>query len=129
VGTNDVGCSPAEQAKIEELRSKLNVSRAVLHARISQGLSQDALGRMAGTKQSRFSEIESMGGNPRLDTLDRIARALGLMVDLVPRVQLTQVGSALGMQMRPVASMEAVVVSHSKWNESAVYLKLSPFNG
>jgi len=69
----------------EQRRSLQNVSRAIIDTRIGLGLSQEELGRRAGTKQSRVSEIEAMKGNPRFDTLDRIARALDLMVDLVPR--------------------------------------------
>lgn len=69
----------------DQLRSWLNVSGALLDARVALGLSQDELGRMAGTKQSRVSDIESMKGNPRFNTLDRIARVLGLAIDLVPR--------------------------------------------
>ena len=32
-----------------------------------------------------MSEIEAMSGNPRFETLDRISRAVGLMVTLAPR--------------------------------------------
>jgi transcriptional regulator with XRE-family HTH domain len=69
----------------ERRRSRHNVARAIIDARVDLGLSQDELGRRAGTKQSRVSEIEAMKGNPRFDTLDRISRMLGLMIDLVPR--------------------------------------------
>jgi len=75
-----------EQARLESLRSRINVARAILDARLSAGLSQEEVGKAAGTKQSRVSEIEGMKGNPQLDTLDRIGRVLGLMVALVPVV-------------------------------------------
>lgn len=78
--------STSELAQLDELRSRVNVAKSIASARIDRGLTQDELGRMAGTKQSRISEVESMGGNPRFDTLDRISRALGLMVMLVPRI-------------------------------------------
>ena len=74
-----------ERARLAELESYLNISRAVLRNRLDQGLSQDELGKAAGTKQSRISELEAMRANPRLDTLDRIARVLGLAVGLIPR--------------------------------------------
>lgn len=69
----------------DKLRSRLNIAGSLLDARAALGLSQDELGRLAGTKQSRVSEIEAMKGNPRLDTLDRIAGVIGLAIDLVPR--------------------------------------------
>lgn len=80
---------PTESA--EEVRSRANVARALVDARASLGLSQAEVGERAGTKQSRVSEIESLRGNPRFDTLDRIARVLGLMVALVPRTAFVQV--------------------------------------
>lgn len=74
-----------ERSDLEDLRSYINVARTVLDTRLSLGLTQQELGKMAGTKQSRISEIEALKGNLRFDTLDRVARALGLMVTLVPR--------------------------------------------
>jgi transcriptional regulator with XRE-family HTH domain len=81
---------PTEAA--EEVRSRANIARALMDARLNLGLTQAKVGELAGTKQSRVSEIESFKGNPRLSTLDRIARAVGLMVTLVPR--LSMVGSS-----------------------------------
>ena len=81
----DADYGAEEQEEFERQRSALNVARAVLNARLSVGWSQETLGKKAGTKQARVSELESVKGNPRLDTLDRVARELGLMVDLVPR--------------------------------------------
>lgn len=83
--TDELNFTAAEREELEALRSRVNVARAISFARVDQGLSQDELGRKAGTKQSRVSEIENLDGNPRFDTLDRISRALGLMIDLVPR--------------------------------------------
>jgi transcriptional regulator with XRE-family HTH domain len=81
----DPGYTEADRERLENLRSRLNIAHAVFDKRVELGLTQDELGRMAGTKQSRVSEIEGMEGNPRFDTLDRISRQLGLMVALVPR--------------------------------------------
>jgi transcriptional regulator with XRE-family HTH domain len=75
---------PEDRQKYERLRSFINVSRRILHKRWELGLSQDTLGRAAGTKQSKISELEMMKGNPRLRTLDNIARELGLVIDLIP---------------------------------------------
>ena len=72
-------------AVADEVRSRANVARAVIGARGRLGLTQVELAERAETKQSRVSEIESFKGNPTLDTLARIARALNLMIDLVPQ--------------------------------------------
>lgn len=77
--------TPKDRDRFEKLRSRINVARAILAARVERGLTQGELGKIAGTKQSRVSEIEAMKGNPRLETLDRVARPLGLMVTLVSR--------------------------------------------
>jgi transcriptional regulator with XRE-family HTH domain len=79
-----IGYRPEDRARYNALLSYLNVSKRLLAKRGELGLSQEALAKAAGTKQAKISEIELMKGNPRLDTLDRIARALDLVVDLVP---------------------------------------------
>jgi transcriptional regulator with XRE-family HTH domain len=75
-----------EQKIVDGLRSRTNVANRVASYRIRLGLTQQELGQRAGTKQSRVSELESLQGNLQFDTLDRIARVLGLEIDLVPRV-------------------------------------------
>ena len=77
--------TPEQKREIESLRSRINVARRILSARVAMGLTQGELGRQAGTKQSRVSDLELMNGNLRFDTLDRIARVLNLMITLVPR--------------------------------------------
>ena len=74
-----------ERTLSEAMRSRVGVARTLLDRRLRLGLTQVELGRHAGTKQSRVSEIEGLKGNPRFDTLDRIATVLGLMIALVPR--------------------------------------------
>lgn len=74
-----------ERALSEALRSRVGVARTLLDWRLKLGLTQEELGKRAGTKQSRVSEIEALKGNPRFDTLDRIATVLGLMITLIPR--------------------------------------------
>ena len=50
--------------------------------RLKRGLSQNALARRAGIKQSVLSYIESgRTKNPRIDTLAAIAAALGVSVE------------------------------------------------
>src|SRR5687767_11447787 len=74
--------SEAEQSAFERWRSRMNVGRILIRWRLRKGLTQDQLARLAGTKQSRISELESLGGNVRFDTLDKVTRALGLEITL-----------------------------------------------
>ena len=76
-----------ERKRLGELRSRINIAQAILRERVAQGLTQEELGKAAGTKQSRVSEIESLKGNPRFDTLNRIACVLGLVIVLQAREQ------------------------------------------
>lgn len=106
--------SSADLALLELMRSRLNVANALLDARLGLGLTQEQLANAAGTKQSRVSEIEAMKGNVRLDTLDRVSRAVGLMIELVPReaVQATAGSYSFGFQLgSPVVSYETIGTS------------------
>lgn len=117
----------ANQVRLEDLRSRVNVARALLAARVSHGLTQAELGKAAGTKQSRVSEIEAMKGNPRFDTLDRVSREVGLMVALVPRGR--HLGSLDVRQYQSVVQAQSTecrvttVHSHSrKWASAAALM-------
>lgn len=68
------------------LRSRINVGRLIMNARIGRNMTQEALARLAGTKQSRISEIETLEHNCRFETLDKIALALGMEITLQPRI-------------------------------------------
>jgi transcriptional regulator with XRE-family HTH domain len=63
----------------------MNVGRLIIEYRMRLGLSQAEIARRAGTKQSRISELETLNGNVRFDTLDKVAMALGLEVTLRER--------------------------------------------
>jgi transcriptional regulator with XRE-family HTH domain len=77
--------STTDRRLLEEMASGIAVANALLSARLALGLSQGDLAFRAVTTQSRISEIEGMTGNPRFGTLDRVSRAVGLMITLVPR--------------------------------------------
>ena len=62
-----------------ELRKK------ILVLRLDEGLSQEKLANKAGMKQSVISRIENGESEPRIETVNRIARALDrkVKIDLV----------------------------------------------
>lgn len=52
----------------------------VYKLRTDAGWTQEELARRAGLRQPRIAEIERGDANPRLETLARVARALGVEV-------------------------------------------------
>lgn len=71
---------PAYSAKRAELEPALTLAANILHLRALLDLSQAELAHRAGMRQPRIAELERARGNPRLDTIGRIARALGVTV-------------------------------------------------
>jgi HTH-type transcriptional regulator / antitoxin HipB len=61
------------------------VTRPVLVARKTLGLSQQAVARKLGMRQGQISDIEAGKHDLRLSTLVEVARAVGLELVLVPR--------------------------------------------
>ena len=62
--------------KVEEISSSMVVGNAVVEARNKAGLSQKELSNLTGIDQSDISKIERGVGNPSINTIDRIAKAL-----------------------------------------------------
>ncbi len=58
--------------------------------RNERGLTQEALAQRAGMRQPRIAEIERGDANPRLDTLTRIALALGVPVWMLLREEVEE---------------------------------------
>lgn len=59
-----------------------SLSLALVAHRTEHGLTQTALGRELGMPQAQVSRIEAGDHTPSLDTLLRIADALGLAIDI-----------------------------------------------
>jgi len=55
---------------------------ALTKRRIELGYSQRDLAERTGLKQSAIARLESLGSIPRLDTIVRVSRALGLSLEL-----------------------------------------------
>lgn len=74
-------------------------------AREAAGLSQRAVSAISGAQQGQLSKIENGSVDPRLSSVEQIARALGLELVLVPRRSLSAVEAVLGK--RPDAGRPA----------------------
>ncbi|MGH3086576.1 MAG: helix-turn-helix domain-containing protein [Rubrobacteraceae bacterium] len=68
----------------EESRPRRELGLRVLRRRIELGLSQKALAEKIGTSQNRIYLIETGEANPTLDTLERLASALGVSFEIHP---------------------------------------------
>lgn len=64
--------------RIEPIPVELKVANAVVNARTKAGLSQSELASITGIDQSDISKIERGVANPSINTLNRLAKALGM---------------------------------------------------
>lgn len=80
------------------------MERSLRAAREAAGLTQAEVAHRAGTTQSAVARAERPGANPRLETLQRMARAMGREVVLrpapAPQIDLSQVRERLGLTPR-----------------------------
>lgn len=68
--------SPSEKDQIE-------IIAQLVHRRKQQGLTQKELGNLSGLKQEAIARLEKENSIPRLDTLEKVSKALGLKIVLV----------------------------------------------
>ena len=66
--------------KVGTIRSQF--SKAVIARRKDRGLSQMAVASLAGVSVVRLSEIEGETTFPRLDTIEKVANALGIVLSV-----------------------------------------------
>jgi transcriptional regulator with XRE-family HTH domain len=72
----------AYQAEYEKLALEYQVARQVIEARKRAGLTQADLAERMGTKQPHIARIEGGETLPSLDTLNRLAAALGQRLEI-----------------------------------------------
>ena len=65
-----------------ERQAAYRVARELLRLRKKQGLSQSEVARRAGLKQPAIARLESGAVKPTLDTIQRVAHALGREVEV-----------------------------------------------
>lgn len=69
---------PAIKAEYDALVPEYEVIRSIITARQAQGLTQGQLAERIGSRQPVISRLESGEGNPTLNQLQKIAKALDL---------------------------------------------------
>jgi DNA-binding XRE family transcriptional regulator len=65
-----------------EREAAYRVARELIRLRKQQGLSQSEVARRAGLKQPAIARLESGAVKPTLDTIQRVAHALGREVEV-----------------------------------------------
>jgi transcriptional regulator with XRE-family HTH domain len=79
---------PEFRAEREELRPEFEFRRALVTARIDSRLTQREMAERLGVKQAAVARWEAGETMPTLDTLFRVAKALGLDFTVTPDVPL-----------------------------------------
>jgi transcriptional regulator with XRE-family HTH domain len=74
--------SPAARAAYEAARAAYEVGRMIRELREARGLSQRELAERMGTTQSVVGRLEAGGSRPTIVTLERVAQALGLQLEV-----------------------------------------------
>jgi transcriptional regulator with XRE-family HTH domain len=74
--------SPAAKAGYDQARSAYDIGRMVRELREARGLSQRELAERMGTTQSVVGRLEAGGSRPTIVTLDRVALALGVRLEV-----------------------------------------------
>ena len=78
--------TPERRRGYEQARRAFNLGVQVRSLRESCGVSQTELARRMGVKQPVVARIEAGGFQPRIDTLERVAEALGVELMIEFRV-------------------------------------------
>ena len=89
--------TPALEAVGEDIDSLIDFMTLLREKRRSEGITQIQIAEKLDTTQSSISEFERIGGDPRIQSLQRYARAIGYRV----RLELEKVPTTTGNQTKP----------------------------
>ena len=68
---------PEIQKAYDDLEPEFALIESIIKKRIEKGMTQSALAKKVGTKQSAISRLESGDSNPSFVFLKKVAKALG----------------------------------------------------
>jgi transcriptional regulator with XRE-family HTH domain len=73
---------PSVVAAVEDAEELADLVASLVRIRRDRGLRQTDVAGLLGVSQSVVSDFERLGGDPRLSTVQRYARALGVRIRL-----------------------------------------------
>ena len=78
---------PEFRKEYDSLQPEMDITRAILDARIRSGMTQVELSKKSGISQADISRIENGTRNPSLALLKRLAEAMNsvLKIEFVPK--------------------------------------------
>ena len=84
---NELMKDPAFRKEYEALQPEMDITRAILDARIQAGLTQTELSKKTGISQADISRLENGTRNPSLALLKRLAEAMNmtLRIEFIPK--------------------------------------------
>lgn len=85
--TNELMQDPEFKKEYEAIQPEMDITRAILDARIQAGLTQSQLSERSGISQADISRLENGTRNPSLALLKRLAEAMDstLRIEFVPK--------------------------------------------
>ena len=85
--TNELMKDPDFKREYEALQPEMDITRAILDARIQAGMTQMQLSEKSGISQADISRLEKGTRNPSLSLLKRLAEAMDstLRIEFVPK--------------------------------------------
>jgi len=85
--TNELMQDPEFKKEYEALQPEMNITRAILDARIRAGMTQMELAEKSGISQADICRLEKGTRNPSIALLKRLAEAMDstLRIEFVPK--------------------------------------------
>jgi transcriptional regulator with XRE-family HTH domain len=89
--TDELMQDPDFKKEYEALQPEMDITRAILDARIRAGMTQMELAEKSGISQADICRLEKGTRNPSIALLKRLAEAMDstLRIEFVPRKKLT----------------------------------------
>ena len=85
--TNELMQDPEFKKEYEALQPEMDITRAILDARIRAGMTQIELAEKSGISQADISRLEKGTRNPSIALLKRLAEAMdsSLKIEFIPK--------------------------------------------
>lgn len=90
--TDELMQDPEFVKEYEAIQPEVNITRAILDARINVGMTQKELSQKSGISQADISRLEKGTRNPSINLLKRLAEAMDstLSIEFIPNKRTAQ---------------------------------------